>query len=185
MSRVMGPSLKASLLAHASRTTADVIRSLTPNRELLGVLTAQFGNYGSPPGQSSFAVHAGIVGHFMEGAYFPVGGAGAIAEAIAPTIEAAGGAIYINAEVATVIIDDGCARGVRMTDGREVRAPIVISDAGVASTFGRLAAELASSIPMLRPSVGHLCLYLGFDRMYAITESAARPLEHGAESLFG
>ena len=141
VSRVVEPGLRAAFMELAGRTTADVIGSLTPNRELMAVLTAQYGNYGSPPHQSSFAVHAGIVGHFMEGAYFPVGGAGAIAKALAPTIEAAGGAIYVNAEVETVLVEGGRALGVRMTDGREIRVPIVISDAGVASTFGRLVAR--------------------------------------------
>jgi all-trans-retinol 13,14-reductase len=167
MSRVVGPSLRDAYLRHATRTTASVIASLTKSRELMGVLTAQYGNYGSPPSESSFAVHAGIVGHFMEGAYFPVGGAGAIAEAFAPTIEAAGGAIYVSAEVESILVEGDCARGVRMGDGREVRAPIVISDAGVANTFGRLVPralippELSDSLAALGPSTGHVCLYLG------------------------
>jgi all-trans-retinol 13,14-reductase len=170
MARVVGPSLRAAFLEHAAKTTAEVVGSLTNNRELAAVLTAQFGNYGSPPCQSSFAVHGAIVGHFMEGAYFPVGGAGAMAEALAPTIEAAGGAVYVSAEVETILIEGGCARGVRMVDGREVRAPIVISNAGVANTFGRLVpkdrvpTELMESLSGLRPSIGHACLYLGFQQ---------------------
>jgi all-trans-retinol 13,14-reductase len=168
MSRTMGPSLRPPYLEHAGRTTAEVIESLTKSRELFGVLTAQFGNYGLAPRQSSFAVHAGIVGHFLEGAYFPVGGAGAIAEAFAPTIEAAGGAIYVSAEVDGILVDGGSVRGVRMIDGRELHAPIVISDAGVALTFGRLLpresvpTELRESLDGLRPSLGYMCLYLGF-----------------------
>ncbi len=167
MSRVAGPTAREAYLKHATRTTADVVSSLTSNRELMGVLTAQYGNYGSPPRQSSFAVHAGIIGHFMEGAYFPVGGAGAIARALAPTIEAAGGAIYVSAEVESILVDDGCARGVRMADGHEVRAPFVISDAGVANTFGRLVPKALvppelTELVSLPPSTGHMCLYLGF-----------------------
>ena len=161
MTRAIGTSLRDPFLAYAARTTADVLGSVTQNRELIAVLTGQYGNYGSPPAESSFAVHAGIVGHFLEGAYFPVGGAGAIAAAIAPTIEAAGGAIYVNAEVERILVEQERARGVRMTDGREVRAPVVISDAGVANTFGRLVAGQPLG---LAPSRGHVCLYLGFEQ---------------------
>ncbi len=167
MSRVVGPSLRAAYLESATRTTADVLGSLTQNRELIGVLTAQYGNFGLPPSESSFAVHAGIVGHFMEGGFFPIGGAGAIAEALAPTIEAAGGAIYVSAEVESILIEDGRACGVRMADGRELRAPIVISNAGVGNTFGKLVApdlvpaELVDALSVLRPSTGYMCLYLG------------------------
>ncbi len=168
MASAMGPALRDSFSAHAERTTADVIGSLTQNRELAAVLSAQYGNYGTPPRESSFAVHAAVAGHFLEGAFFPVGGAGAIAAAMAPTIEAAGGAIFVGADVETIVVEGGVARGVRMTDGREVRAPVVVSDAGFASTFGRLVArehvlpELVAALAALRPSTGHACLYLGF-----------------------
>jgi all-trans-retinol 13,14-reductase len=168
MARAMGASLRASFLEHAGRTTAEAVGSVTRDPELAAVLTAHYGNYGAPPGRSSFAVHAGIAGHFLEGAWFPIGGACAIAEAFAPTIEAAGGAIFVNAEVETILVEDGCARGVRLIDGCEIRAPAVISDAGVATTFGRLVPreslprELEEPLSALGPSVGHVCLYLGF-----------------------
>jgi all-trans-retinol 13,14-reductase len=167
VSRMIGPLVRAPYMRYATRTTADVLASLTRNRELVAVLTAQLGDYGLPPSRSSFAIHAAVVGHYLGGAYFPVGGASAIARAIAPTIESRGGAIYINADVASVIVEGGRAQGVRMADGREVRAPIVISDAGVANTFGRLVprelvpratTDALSRVPY---SVGHLCLYLG------------------------
>jgi all-trans-retinol 13,14-reductase len=161
MSRALGSTLREPFLEHASRTTAEVIESLTEDRELYAVLTAQFGNYGLPPRQSSFAVHAGIVGHFMDGAYFPVGGASAISAALAPTIGAAGGMIFLGAEVDHVVVEDDRARGVCLSDGREVRAPIVISDAGAAITFGKLVRGSAPTT--LRPALGHLCLYVGLD----------------------
>ncbi len=168
LSGVVGPFLRAPHLRWARRTTADVVGSLTRNKTLAAVLTAQFGDYGLPPRQSSFAVHAAVVAHFLGGAFFPIGGAAAIARSIAPTIERAGGAIYVNADVDKVLVEGGRASGVRMADGREVRAPIVISDAGVANTFGRLVPrELAGApanalLSRVTPSVGHLCLYLGF-----------------------
>jgi all-trans-retinol 13,14-reductase len=168
LGRSVGPSLEDAWLEHATTTTGDVIASLTRNRELAAVLTAHFGNYGTPPAQSSFAIHAGVVGHFMEGAYFPIGGASAIARSIAPTIEEAGGEIFVCAEVASIIVENGCARGVRMIDGCELRAPIVVSDAGFANTFGALVpredvpAEMKTALATLRPSPGYFCLYLGF-----------------------
>ena len=57
------------------------------------ILTSHWGNYGLPPGQSSFAIHAIVAHSYLEGAAYPVGGAASIATAIAPTIERAGGAI--------------------------------------------------------------------------------------------
>jgi all-trans-retinol 13,14-reductase len=166
-SRVLGPVLRRPLLRHATRTTAEVLAELTSNQELVAVLTGQYGDYGLPPSQSSFAMHASVVAHYLGGAYFPVGGASAIARGIAPVIERAGGAIYVTAEVSSVIVQGGRAVGVRMADGREIFAPIVISDAGAANTFGRLVPHehvprpLRDALGTVGPSLGYVCLYVG------------------------
>ena len=55
------------------------------------MLAAQWGDYGLPPEESSFAMHAIVAHHYFEGASYPVGGAGRIAETIAPVIERSGG----------------------------------------------------------------------------------------------
>jgi all-trans-retinol 13,14-reductase len=55
-----------------------------------------------------------------------------------------------------------------MADDRELRAPLVISDAGAVNTFGRLLPKEAVPRPGISevvtkasPSVAHLCLYVG------------------------
>jgi all-trans-retinol 13,14-reductase len=167
--RLAGPLLRAPFLRWARRTTADVLAEVTTNRELAGLLAAQWGDYGLPPAQSSFAVHAIIAAHYFEGASFPVGGASSIAAAIAPMIESAGGRIAFSASVGEILLD-GTQRavGVRMQDGREIRAATVISDAGAWNTFASLlpaeAPGVATSLAELRaipPSMAHLCLYAG------------------------
>jgi all-trans-retinol 13,14-reductase len=55
----------------------------------------------------------------------PAGGASAIAEAIIPLIEAAGGAVVTGADVASVIVEGGRAAGVRLAAGQEVRSGVV------------------------------------------------------------
>jgi len=45
-------------LRYASQTTAEVLSQFTSNRELIAVLTGQWGDYGLPPSQSSFGAHA-------------------------------------------------------------------------------------------------------------------------------
>ena len=169
IARVVGPLLRAPLLRWARRSTAEVLAEITTNRELAGVLAAQWGDYGLPPGESSFAVHAIIAAHYLEGASFPVGGASSIAAGIAPLVAAAGGQISFSAEVREVLLDQNQhALGVRMADGRELRASTVISDAGAWNTFASLlppeAPGVAAALAELRsvpPSKAHLCLYAG------------------------
>jgi all-trans-retinol 13,14-reductase len=171
---LIGGFLRMPFLRWADRTTAEVLRSLTKNEELIGVLTAQWGDYGLPPGQSSFGVHAMIAHHYFEGASYPVGGANRIAEAIAPVVERAGGKIVVNAEVSAILVERNRAVGVRMADGREIRAGTIISDTGAPSTFGDLLPKSPDSLTKVRsklrqiaPSTAHLCLYVG------LKESAA------------
>ncbi|MGD0472257.1 MAG: NAD(P)/FAD-dependent oxidoreductase [Candidatus Velthaea sp.] len=166
--KLAGSAMRGPFLRYARRTTADVLSDFTTNRELRAILTAQWGNYGLAPGRSSFAMHAIIAHHYLEGAAYPAGGAASIAAAIAPAIERAGGAIVVAAEVAEILIERDRAVGVRIADGREIRAQTVISDAGAAATFGSLIAPAAASrlrttrlLQTLEPSMAHLCLYVG------------------------
>jgi all-trans-retinol 13,14-reductase len=169
IARVAGPLLRAPFLRWARRTTAEVLAGITSNRELAGLLAAQWGDYGLPPAESSFAVHAIIAAHYFEGASFPVGGASSLAAGIAPLIESAGGQIAFSAEVREILLDRAQrAVGVRMRDGRELRAGTVISDAGAWNTFASLlppeAPGVAPALAELRavpPSMAHLCLYAG------------------------
>jgi all-trans-retinol 13,14-reductase len=110
------------------------------------VLTAQWGDYGLPPARSSFAVHATIAEHYFEGGSYPVGGAGAIATAMVPLIERTGGSVVTSAEVAQILLESAKAMGVRMSDGREFRAAMVLSDAGAANTFDRMFGILVPGI---------------------------------------
>ena len=168
---VSGPLLRRGFWRWSDRTTAEVLGELTDNPRLIAVLTAQFGDYGLPPGESSFAMHALVANHYFRGGYYPVGGARVIAESIIPVIEESGGQVLTNAEVAQILIEDGRAVGVQMADGAEIRAPIVISDAGVLNTFAKLLphaeaeqAGLLDDLAQVSPSVGHMCLYLGFEQ---------------------
>jgi all-trans-retinol 13,14-reductase len=168
IANIAGGLMRAPYMRWARRTTLEVLESMTANRELIGVLTAQWGDYGLPPGKSSFAVHSTIAAHYFGGACYPVGGAGTIAEAMIARIEEMGGAVVTSAEVRNVLVDRNKATGVRMTDGREFSAGMVVSDAGAGNTFGRLLPtempeldRLRAGLQKLEPSTGHLALYLG------------------------
>jgi all-trans-retinol 13,14-reductase len=81
-------------------------------------------------------------------------------------IVAAGGAVLVAAEVASVVLDEsGGARGVRMVDGREFRAPVVISDAGAVQTLTRLLPPEVAGLPAggeeIGPSLPWVVLNIG------------------------
>jgi all-trans-retinol 13,14-reductase len=155
----------------ARQTTREVLESFTGNRELIGVLTGQWGDYGLPPGKSSFAIHATIAEHYFGGASYPVGGASAIAAAIVPRIENAGGVVVTSAEVSAILLDGTKTTGVRISDGRELLSGLVLSDAGAANTFERLLPQQLPALDSLRrrlrslqPSTAHVSLYIGLSQ---------------------
>lgn len=166
-----GSLMRVPYTRWARHTTREVLESFTGNRELIGVLTGQWGDYGLPPGKSSFAVHATIAEHYFGGASYPVGGASAIAAAIIPRIESAGGVVVTSAEVSAILIDGIKATGVRLSDGREFLSGVVLSDAGAANTFERLLPpelpaldSLRRKLRSLQPSTAHVSLYVGLSQ---------------------
>ena len=152
------------------KPTLEVLEGLTDNRELIGLLTAQWGDYGLPPAQAAFVMHAMVAKHYITGGNYPVGGAIRIAETIIPVIEAAGGQVFTYAGVDKIIVENGRAVGVRLQkDGVELRAPQIVSCAGLIPTYTRLiptdvAAQhnLLAPLQQVEPSAATLCLYTGF-----------------------
>lgn len=151
------------------RTTAEVLEELVADRRLRDVLCAQWGDHGGRPAEASFAMQAMIVEHYLDGAWYPVGGAGAFARGLVPVIEAAGGEVRTGAPVARVLIEGGRAIGVELADGSRHHAATVISDAGVQTTVETLLpGELRDSswgreVMALPPSVCHVGLYIGLE----------------------
>jgi all-trans-retinol 13,14-reductase len=164
---VATPFLGRKARRFARLTTREVMDGLTANPELKAVLTGQFGDYGLPPSQSSFLMHALLAKHYLNGGAYPVGGSSSIFNRIEPVIESAGGKVFVRAGVDSILHRNGKAHGVLMEDGTELHAPIVISSAGLPLTYGKLlrnvkgTAEMTRRIEGIGRSSAHLCLYLG------------------------
>lgn len=162
-----GPMTKA-FFKYSDQTTDEVLRKLTNNEELIKVLTGQYGDYGLPPKQSSFFMHATVVKHYFDGGSFPIGGSSQIVKTVEPIIEASGGSILISAEVEEVQIENNRAKGVKMKDGKTISSDYVVSGAGLMTTYEKLVPKsivqkhkLLAQLTKVQPSVSHACLYIG------------------------
>ncbi|WMX13304.1 NAD(P)/FAD-dependent oxidoreductase [Aureispira sp. CCB-E] len=169
-SKLLGWFLRKPYLEYARKSTHDVLGSLTQNQELIKVLAGQYGDYGLPPKQSSFAMHASLVRHYFSGGFFPIGGSSQIVETIAPVLERLGSTILISAEVDQVVIEKNTAVGVRMKDGKVFKAKHIISNAGLYTTYKTLLPapivqkhRLQQQLNKVQHSVAHACLYIGLD----------------------
>lgn len=135
---------KKLLPEYFNKTTYEVLRGITNNEQLISVLVGQWGDNGMSPKKGSFLIHCLIAKHYFNGGYYPVGGASQIAETVIPKIQAGGGEVFTYAEVSSILVENGKAAGVHMKDGTDIRAPLVISNAGVFNTFGKLLPEEVS-----------------------------------------
>ncbi len=160
---------KRKIQRWCSRTTDEVITELITDPKLAAVLSAQWGTYGGKPTEASFAVHAIIMGHYLEGAAYPVGGAAAIAKGLVPVIESAGGSAQAGMPVSDILLEDNKAVGVRTRSGEEFRAPVIVSAIGASETVNYLLPEeirnqdWAREIATFKPSICHFDLFLGFE----------------------
>lgn len=151
----------------ASRTVRDALGWRVRDPRLFGVLTAQWGDWGLPPGRAGLQAYAAIACHYLGGASYPLGGAGRFAESLVAAIEARGGEVRCGAEVRAIALERGRAAGVVMADGRTLRAPLVVSGVGVRGTAALLAPDEArralGRALELPPSPSQLTLFLGLE----------------------
>lgn len=168
----LGGMLRKKFLKYASQSTLSVLKQLTKNEKLIAVLCGQFGDYGVAPSESSFAMHAVLVKHYFNGAAYPVGGSSRIFDTIVPRINRNGGDVFVNAGVEEILVENDAAVGLLMTDGKVIKAAEkIICSAGFHNTYDKLLKKNTTfkehyklTNQNLKPSVGHISLYVGFEK---------------------
>ncbi|XP_010864408.1 all-trans-retinol 13,14-reductase [Esox lucius] len=162
----------SSFFRMASHSVTEVVSELTENKDLRAVFSYSFGTYGNMPKDASFSMHSLLVCHYLTGAWYPKGGASEIAYHMIPIIEKAGGAVLVRAPVNRILFNDNKeAIGVSVMKGQEevhVRAPMVISDAGIFNTYNQLLPKELQAMPaiqnqlgMMKHGEGGLSIFLG------------------------
>lgn len=157
------------LLRYGRATYADLLNPLIKDPLLRAVLAAQSGDYGLPPRRASALIGLGLIDHYIRGAYFPVGGAGAMRDALVAEIKRHGGVLARNTPVERILLRGGAVAGVRTKAGERVEARTVVSNADAAHTYRALVGEehlsflLRRKAERSRLSVASICLFLGTD----------------------
>lgn len=133
------------------RSGRALIEHHVSDPRLRAVLGAQSGDHGLPPSQIPAVIHAAVQAHYFRGGYYPRGGAASIPRAFLRALKRAGGEIRVKAEVSRILLEGKRVVGVRLADGTEIRAGVVISNADPDVTLRRLVGvENLSTIERLR-----------------------------------
>ncbi|XP_064648110.1 all-trans-retinol 13,14-reductase-like [Lineus longissimus] len=132
-------SLFSKCFHYQNITLKEAVDKITDNEDLKAVFSYNWGDYGTQPKKTTMAMHAAVQNHFLNGGFYPRGGASEIALNIIPIIERSGGRVFVRAPVSQILVNEqGKACGVRVTKSTgdfDIKAPIVISGAGVVNTF--------------------------------------------------
>lgn len=130
------------LLRWVGSTFGAFLDTCTKNPRLRAVLSAQSGDYGLPPSRASLVVGAGLLAHYMAGAYFPKGGGQVISDSLVDALERNAGKVLLRTSVQRILVERGRVTGVEIESkhlGRRiVRAPIVVSNADLKQTMETL-----------------------------------------------
>ncbi|MBM7865465.1 phytoene desaturase [Heliobacterium gestii] len=112
------------------------------------------------------------VEHGVSGVWYPKGGMNAIGKALVRLLGEFGGKLRLNADVQSIVIEGGRARGVRLANGEELRADVVISNVDFPTSMETLIAPehrgkyTPQKLESMTNSCGALMLYLGVNRRY-------------------
>jgi phytoene desaturase len=126
------------LVAPYGQLIAETFES-EPMRAFMAWLGAQSG---PPPDEIASGDHLGwYTMMHLSGAKHPRGGSGMLTQAMARSLEAAGGVVRLDAPVRRILIRSERAHGVETEDGMRYTAPLIISNAHVWTTLLTLVGE--------------------------------------------
>lgn len=137
---------------------------------LKAYLNVQCGDHGLPPNKASFPVHCAVMGHYLNGAYYPLGGGGGIVKAMTTAIKKQNGTVKTESGVKRIILNDSKeAVGVETDNGETYYSNIIVSNADPHKTyFGLVGKEylskgLVKKLNKTKYSVTSLILFLTLD----------------------
>lgn len=124
---VRNRKLKDELIAISKATADQVACERFEHPATIGLLTGIAAGAGPVDEDGNAAAYMIFAVTHRLGTGKPIGSLQAFADAMAASITASGARIELNAAVAEILVEDGAARGVRLADGRTIRAKLVIA----------------------------------------------------------
>ncbi|OWM82610.1 hypothetical protein CDL15_Pgr002185 [Punica granatum] len=129
-----------TLAYYLPQNAGDIARKYIKDPQLLSFIDAECFIVSTVNALQTPMINASMVlcdRHFG-GINYPVGGVGGIAKSLAKGLVDKGSEILYRANVTDIIVENGKAVGVRLSDGRQFFAKTIISNATRWDTFGKL-----------------------------------------------
>lgn len=128
------------LVKYLPQNVGDLARRYIKDPQLLKFIDMECYCWSVVPASHTPTINAGMVfsDRHYGGINYPKDGVGQIAQKLVEGLEKAGGQIRYKARVKEILIENGKAVGVKLTDGKEYRAKRIVSNATRWDTFGKL-----------------------------------------------
>ncbi|GAB63281.1 MAG: NAD(P)/FAD-dependent oxidoreductase [Candidatus Jettenia sp.] len=152
---------------YKNHTYHDMLHDYFTTEELKMVLSGQWGYIGLPPTQASaIAMCQMMINYLKDGAFFPVGGTQEFANAIFKKFIDFGGHVMLSSRAEKIVLNKKTAIGVKLQNGKEIVASLVVSNIDVRQTFFELLKDkidvsFLQKIEGMKESCSFFLLYLG------------------------
>lgn len=139
---------------------------------LKNILNIQCGDHGLQPRKASFPLHCAVMDHYFNGAYYPMGGGGALIKSMTNAIKLYGGEIRTNQTVKRIILEGKVKKkaiGIELMGGKRLFARNIISNADVGVTYldligkENISKKLQKKLEKTKYSCTSLMLFLTVD----------------------
>ncbi len=154
-----------------NQTLADLLNAHVKHPALQVVLAALWGYYGLPPSKLSGFYYANATGGYLKnGSYSIKTRSQSLSNAMADTIENAGGQIIYGTAADKINVSDGRVQSVILSDGRRLPARAVVSNASALTTFQQLLPpktlphDYLKKLQAYQPSISSFIVWLGLNQ---------------------
>jgi prolycopene isomerase len=158
-----------TLFKYRTATLAEVLDEYLTDPRLKAVCSSFWSYLGLPPSRLSFLHFSQLLGVFLDGGYYCEGSFQKLVDAFTDALTRNGGEVATRCEVSRILVEDGQARGVRLASGREIRAPVILSNADARHTFDQLVGHdhlpeaFVRRLHRMKPSLSMFLIFAGTD----------------------
>jgi phytoene dehydrogenase-like protein len=156
------------MVKYSRSSYQTLLDGITSDVRLQTALSACWFDYMLPPEKASITYAIGTWAHYLDGAYYPRGGSGALRDAFVEALEESGTKLKEAARV-VAIGRQGGEFVVRTVDGEQCTSKVVVSNVDPIVTLGDLAnpelvpSRIAKKAKGLRPSASVFAVFIGTD----------------------
>jgi phytoene desaturase len=149
---------------------AELLAHVVRDPRARSVLAAPDADVGLPPSRLSAIAGVALLAHYLDGAFFPRAGGGALRDAVVESATRNGATFRTGADVAEILLARSAVKGVRLASGETLEADVVIADIDPTITFGQLLprnavpSRLRRKVARTEPSLATFTIFLGMKR---------------------